>query len=203
MNALSWKQSMYGNLLLGAMACALAGCGVVRALAERSSPGPDRQYGLLVDGGFEIGQAWSISAPPGYGEYARLDFDDRIRYRGRRSAHVAIYRYPRHSDLEALHAWMQRAGAVPGGVRLVFGGWVRCSGTTGAKLSLKIDFEQPISGRTFVSVTTPSPPADEKFHYVERVIRLPEGTRIYLTLHAGLSSLGEAWFDDLFVRIVK
>jgi hypothetical protein len=178
-------------------------CSLMQKLGERSSPGIDRQGGLLADSGFEEGGKWIVSAPPGFTEYASLDFDRKIKHSGRQSAHVFIRRHPRNDNLEILHAWQQDAGAIKAGARIKFGGWVRAEAGTTIKLSLKCEFEKPVNGNRFVTIFAEQPQKTGSFRYVEKVIVLPTTTATFLTIHAGLSSIGEAWFDDLFIKVLR
>lgn len=178
-------------------------CSLIQKLGEKSSPGIDRQGGLLADSGFEEGSKWNVSAPPGYTEYASLDFDRKIKHSGRQSAHVFVRRHPRNDKLEIMHAWQQNAGAIKAGVRIKFGGWVRAEAGTSIKLSLKCEFEKPVNGNRFVTIFAEQPQKKESFQYVEKVIVLPNTTATFLTMHVGLSSIGEAWFDDLFIKVLQ
>lgn len=86
-------------------AFALSTCGVLRKLADTSSPGYDQIGGLVRDSGFEE-ESWGISALPGYGEYAEINIDEKIKHKGRRSGHVYLQRHPR-GNVRVLHAWTQ------------------------------------------------------------------------------------------------
>ena len=178
-------------------------CSLLQKLGEKSASGYDRRGGLLRDGSFEEEDKWRISAPPGFSENAILNFDTKIRHTGRQSAHVLIFRHPRNDNLKLMHAWTQKTGAIKAGARVEFGGWVRAEAGTKIKLSLKCEFEKPINGKRYVTIFTGQPAKFDSFQYVEKTIVLPESGATALTLHAGLSAMGEVWFDDLFVRVVK
>lgn len=182
-------------------AFALSTCGVLRKLADTSSPGYDQIGGLVRDSGFEE-ESWGISAPPGYGEYAEINIDEKIKHKGRRSGHVYLQRHPR-GNVRVLHAWTQTLQAVPPGARIRFGGWVRAERGTQVSLSLRCEFETPVNGKRYVSVETEQPTQFGEFQYVEKTVVMPASTATALSLHAGLSDLGEVWFDNLFVRILK
>ncbi|MFQ5627170.1 MAG: hypothetical protein ACE5I1_00300 [bacterium] len=178
-------------------------CSLLQKLGEKSSPGFDRHGGMLQDSSFETKDSWKISAPPGYGEYASLDLDRNIKHVGRQSAHIFIRRHPRNANLNILHAWTQEAGVARAGSRVRFGGWVRTEAGTMIKLSLKCEFEKPINGKRYVTIFADQPTKFGSFQYIEKTIVLPENGATALTVHAGLSAIGEVWFDDLFVKVLK
>lgn len=168
----------------------LPGCSVV---FKRSSAGPDTRFGLLRDGGFEGTGVWYRTAPPGYARYATID----IREGGRRgrSAYVALHRHPRASGA-VLHGFAQEIEPVPKGRRLRLSGWVRLSGNPTVHFGLDYELAQPVQGRTVVSVEAPPPPADGRFHLVQHIVELPENA-VKVVCYVGISTLGEAWFDDV------
>lgn len=178
-------------------------CSLLQKLGEKSATGYDRRGGLLRDSSFEEKDEWRISAPPGYSENATLDFDRKIRHAGRQSAHVLIFRHPRNDNLKIMHAWTQETGAIKAGARVKFGGWVRAATGTTVMLSLKCEFEKPINGKRYVTVFAEQPAKTGSFQYIEKVVALPKNTASMLSVYAGLNTLGEAWFDDVFVRILK
>ena len=155
---------------------------------------------LLVDGGFEQGRGWSRSAPPGYSQYASIEISKRIRRSGRKSDHVAVFRHP-SPDGKILHGLVQRIDKRIAGRRVVFGGWVRTRGRPEVRFGLDYEVATPKDGRTFFSSELPQPPDDGEFHLLFRDIILPEDAG-KVVFFAGISSIGEAWFDDVFL-IVK
>lgn len=181
---------------------AFGGCSLAKKLAEKSSPGYDRMGGLLQDSSFEE-DGWAVSAPPGYSEYAEITLDDKIKHRGRRSGHVYLRRHPSNGNARVLHAWTQKLSAVEAGKRVHFGGWVRAEAGTTVHLSLRCEFEKPVNGKRYISVEVDQPGQYGRFQFLEKVVVLPSGTTTALSLYAGLSGLGEVWFDDLFVRVLR
>lgn len=183
-----------GRLLLLLMSLMFAAC-ASRGTATRDS---DRSR-ILSAGDFESPGTWFRSAPPDYSSYAVIEFDDEIKRRGRHSGHITIYRHPGGSaGADIFHSWAQELGTFPAGARLKIGGWVRCDGQTAPRLTLRCEFEKALNGHTFMNINLPVPPCDDSFQYVEQVIQLPR-IATELTLHAGLSSIGEVWFDDLSI----
>jgi len=172
------------------------GCNTFLPLLKKDSKPTDSN--LLQNGSFEKKDGWSISAPPNYQNYATLSMDTRVRKSGRQSAHILIERHPRNDGIEVLHAWEQHVGAWPAQTSIVFGGWVRKEFGK-IKMGLRCEFEKPVNGRNFINIQLEGPVADGKFHHLKKTVRLPSiPTRI--TFYAGMQTLGEAWFDNLYVR---
>lgn len=182
------------GLLLLLLSCIFVSC----ASRDITSGDRDRRR-ILSAGDFESPGTWFRSAPPDYSSYAVIEFDDEIKRRGRYSGHIAIYRHPGGSaGADVFHSWAQELGTFAAGDRLKIGGWVRCDGQTTPRLTLRCEFEKAVNGHTFMNINLPVPPCDDSFQYVEQIIQLPS-IATELTLHAGIFSIGEVWFDDLFI----
>ena len=186
----------------------LAGCAPQRPQPDLEPP-PQEQpappvlpENLLRDGGFETGSGWQRSAPQRYSQYASIDFDDEIAYRGQRSAHVLINRHPTAGEGQAVHGWSQPIRNIPRAKAVRFGGWVRVNGEPELHFGLDIEVRRPREGKTLFFIALPRPPADGRFHLVERTIQLPDDV-VELIFFAGITSIGEAWFDDLALEVVE
>ncbi len=176
------------------------GCINPSILFKKDGP---RKNGLVTGGGFEAQGDWRISAPPNYANHAEISITNSYAKSGRKSAYVRIERHPGAGGSEILHAWTQEIGETAAGARVRFGGWVRTNGEPKVKVGLNIRFATAVNGRTFANVYLDQPTgAEGNFVYMERIIQLPE-IPSSISIRAGISTIGEAWFDDLFVKVER
>ncbi len=174
----------------------LSGCAPSKLPFVRKAP-PDTY--LVHNGSFEQDMGWTRSAPMGFSEYAVLHFDDRDARSGRRSAYVAIRRHPWVP--QALHGWTQKIRPLPRGKTVRFGGWLKVSGQPQVRFGIEYERRRPVKGRTLFSVELPPVPADGRYHFVQQEVRLPDDT-VELVLYLGISQIGAARFEDVFLRVV-
>lgn len=181
-------------VLFGAIG--LTGCAPSKLpLARKAPPDSYRVY----NGSFEQDTGWTRSAPMGFSEYAVLRFDDRDARSGRRSAYVAIRRHPRVP--QALHGWTQKIRPLPRGRTIRFGGWVKVTGAPHVQFGIEYERRQAVKGRTLFSVELPPVPADGRYHFVQQQVPLPEDVE-ELVLYLGITRIGAARFDDVFLKVV-
>ncbi|MDQ7053578.1 MAG: hypothetical protein Q9P14_12020 [candidate division KSB1 bacterium] len=173
-----------------------AGCAPSRLPLVRKAP-PDTY--LVRNGSFEQDTGWTRSAPVGFSEYAVLRFADRDARSGRRSAYVAIRRHPRVP--QALHGWTQKIRPLPRGQTVRFGGWVKVSGQPQVRFGIEYERRRPVKGQTLFSVELPPVPADGRYHFVRQEVRLPDDT-VELVLYLGISQIGAARFEDVFLKVM-
>lgn len=177
----------------------ITGCG----LSGKRSAAADRDRGeLLSNGGFEASGGWQRSGPPGYGQYAELALDDQTHKSGRRSARVSLLRHPRGRSGSILHGWTQSVHPPPRGRVVRLSGDVRMQGKPVLKFGLQFEVSVPRNGRTLLTFEFQPPPPDGKFHRLSRRIILPDDL-VSLEVYAGLSDIGDAWFDNLSLSIVR
>ncbi len=188
------RASAAARILFAGMLLWASGCGLFR----RGAPPGDS--GLLFNGGLESEEGWMLSAPPGYGEYAVIEFTDHGRKSGRRCAHVALLRHPPGAG-SSLYGWTQVIDPPPRRP-LRLSGWVKVRGETKPYFGVEFTVQRPRNGRTLFRFEVPPVPADGRYHFVTRDIPLPEDvTR--LVVYLGIGSLGEAWFDELSLQFAK
>ena len=187
-------------LTLGFWVTAVPGC---RIWSKRPDTSADvrQRYGLIVDGGFEQGEGWYRSAPPGYSQYAAITRDRAMPHSGKLSAHVELRRHPTGAG-DILHGYAQRITPVPAGRWLRFGGWVRLIGSPTLRFGIEYEVATPKDGRTFFTAELPPPPSDGEYHYLEQNVLLPPDVR-NLIFYVGISTLGQAWFDDVFLHVME
>ena len=156
---------------------------------------------LLDNPGFESEGGWRISAPPDFSNYALFEQDQHVRKSGKRSGHILIERRHPKDGSEILHGWSQKPRLMPAGQKVRFGGWVRLAGTQQLHLGLEYEVATPRNGQTLFKAEVIVPPDDDRFHFVDRTFILPEDV-LSLTFFAGIGSVGEVWFDNLYLFVV-
>lgn len=175
------------------------GCGFFKP-APIAQPRNVDARNMLIDGSFESDGAWIRSAPPDYSGYGSIDFDRRVHRSGSRSAHVVLHRHPRGGDGKVLHGWTQTLAKMPARANIRFGGWVATAGAPPVRLGMEYELAQPLNGRTFFSIDIAPVPNNSKLTHVEKRLELPANvTRAVFIV--GISGLGEAWFDDVYLEI--
>lgn len=157
---------------------------------------------LLGNSSFESEEEWELSAPPGYSTHATLSFVSVTAHSGRRCAAIEIQRHPPDVGAGILHGWTQTVHVVPRGRKLRFGGWAKIEGSPDFMFGIEYQVSLPRNGRTVLREVLPAPPADGRFHFLYRELRLPDDTT-ELVFYFGISSIGRAWFDDVFIQLIE
>ena len=156
---------------------------------------------LIKNGGFEADSAWTRSAPPGYARYADIDFDRRYAATGKRSGRISIRRHPGAGEEKILHAWSQKLLPGAAGHTVRFGGWVRVRGAPEVHLAVEYEPVIPLAGEKVVAEKiTIDPLPRAAFRLFQKRVHIPAGAR-NIVFYAGLSSIGDVWFDNLFAFI--
>ncbi|KAA3620000.1 MAG: hypothetical protein DWQ05_04550 [Calditrichaeota bacterium] len=155
---------------------------------------------LIQNSGFEDEGSWAISAPPNYSQYGLMTIAEDGCHSGKKCGLISLERMPGQRDEQIIHAWTQEIQNVPTGKIVIFGGWVAAVENTIVHMAIEYEVTTPINGQVIFTKYVNWHAQGTDFHFLSGRMQFPENV-VSAYFMAGISSVGEAKFDNLFVFV--